>query len=187
MGKLSRHWTDTSTDDFLYRVGADFVQQIEEVMESPQTNQATLAKTLGVTEGRVSQILNRPGNLTLRNVIEYARALQKKVALVVYDDNDPLNQNGPINPQVFARCWERANKPSDFFELDEFISHSMTATNSGDEVLEETTFPYVIHQRYGSNQVFRWSGAPGPLLETETGVTKEYREAAHGRVEANSI
>src|SRR5450759_2614716 len=126
MGHLSKHWTERSIEDFLYRVGFDFVQQIEELMKPSGTSQTELAKKLGVTEGRVSQVLNNPGNLTLRKVIEYARALQKKVAIVVYDDGDPDNENGPINAEIFARCWDRSGKPADFFAMDD--AHSRAAT-----------------------------------------------------------
>jgi transcriptional regulator with XRE-family HTH domain len=119
MGHLSKHWTERRIEDFLYRVGFDFVQQIEELMKPSGTSQSELAKKLGVTEGRVSQVLNNPGNLTLRKVIEYARALQRKVAIVVYDDGDPDNANGPVNAEIFARCWDRSGKPSDFFEVDD--------------------------------------------------------------------
>ncbi|MCX6630683.1 MAG: helix-turn-helix transcriptional regulator [Candidatus Solibacter sp.] len=126
MGHLTKHWTERSIEDFLYRVGFDFVQQIEELMKPSGTSQTELAKKLGVTEGRVSQVLNNPGNLTLRKVIEYARALQKKVAIVVYDDGDPDNANGPVNAEVFARCWDRSGKPSDFFALDDDMSRVAT-------------------------------------------------------------
>lgn len=126
MGHLSKHWTERSIEDFLYRIGFDFVQQIEELMKPSGTSQIELAKKLGVTEGRVSQVLNNPGNLTLRKVIEYARALQKKVAIVVYDDGDPDNENGPINAEIFARCWDRSGKPADFFAMDD--DHSRAAT-----------------------------------------------------------
>jgi hypothetical protein len=117
MGKLNTHWTSASTDDFLYRVAADFAQQIEDAMKESEASQAALAKALGVSEGRVSQVLNNPGNLTLRNAIEYARALKRKAAIVVYDDRDPKNRNGPINSKIFTSCWEMRGRPSDFFEL----------------------------------------------------------------------
>ena len=59
------HWTEKSTDDFLYRIAADFVRQVESAMENAGVNQAGLAKRLKVSEGRVSQVLNNPGNLRL--------------------------------------------------------------------------------------------------------------------------
>ncbi len=153
--KLTRHWTETSTDDFLYRIGADFAQQIEVVMQSPQTSQAALAKTLGVTEGRVSQVLNNPGNLTLRNVIEYARALKRKAAIVVYDDDDPLNQNGPINSAIFAKCWELTGRPSDFFELEECML-KVSATSGADAVPLSPAGPdRYIYGLQGANETFR--------------------------------
>jgi hypothetical protein len=39
---------------------------------------------------------------------------------VAYDDGDPENHNGPINSQIFSRCWANAGKPSDFFALEKF-------------------------------------------------------------------
>ena len=64
-------------------------------------------------------MLNNPGNLTLRKMIQYARAMGKKVAIIAYDDNDPQNMKGLVNAQVFERCWERAGKPVDFFSFEE--------------------------------------------------------------------
>ena len=117
MGELRAHWTESSTADFLYRISSDYIRQIEKAMDDAGSNQAKLATSLGVSESRVSQVLNNPGNLTLRNVIDYARALGRKVAIVAYDDNDPDNQNGPINSEVFAKCWEKLGCPADFFDL----------------------------------------------------------------------
>ena len=130
MAELNSHWTEASIEDFLYRVGSDYINQIEQAMDADGTKQSELAKTLNVSEGRVSQVLNNPGNLTLRKIIEYARALKKKVAIVAYDDQDPENRNGPINSQIFARCWETAGKPTDFFVLDDWQIASPTASLS---------------------------------------------------------
>lgn len=111
------HWTENSVDDFVYRITSDFVDQLICFIEERGTTQAELARALNVSEGRVSQVLNNPGNLTLRKVVEYARALNKKVSIVAYDDNDPNNRKGPIRSEIFTDCWVRAGRPSDFFEL----------------------------------------------------------------------
>jgi hypothetical protein len=118
MAKLTAHWTERGVDDFLYSVTSGFVRHIEKLLEPRRANQADLARRLCVTEGRISQVLNNPGNLTLRQVIKYARALGEKVALVTYDDNDPANLTGPVDSEVFERCWEQAGKPTDLFSLD---------------------------------------------------------------------
>jgi predicted XRE-type DNA-binding protein len=117
MATLNHHWTERSIDAFLYRISTDFVGQIERFMETDGVKQSELATMLGVSKGRVSQMLNNPGNLTLRKVVEYARALGKKVAIVPYDDTDSGNQNGPIDSEIFTICWERAGKPKDFFAV----------------------------------------------------------------------
>lgn len=48
---------------------------------------------------------------------EYARALGMKVVVVAYDDNDPDNTRGPINPEIFQQCWKHMGSPADFYEL----------------------------------------------------------------------
>lgn len=113
MTPIARHWTEANVDAFLYRVSSDFALQLEQRMETTDTRQRELAETLGVSKARVSQVLNNPGNLTLRKMIEYARALGCKVAVIAYDDGDPGNSNGPIRPDVFVTCWERAGRPND--------------------------------------------------------------------------
>jgi transcriptional regulator with XRE-family HTH domain len=122
--KKGRHWTDRSVDDFVHGITFDFATQIAKALEGGGVSQVDLAKELGVSEGRVSQILNSPGNLGLKSVVKCARAIGRKVAIVLYDDGDSTNRNGPINSEVFSTCWERAGRPVDFFAL-------RTATTSG--------------------------------------------------------
>jgi transcriptional regulator with XRE-family HTH domain len=124
MSELTTHWTERSLNDFLYRVGSDFVRQLDNAMQhDPDATRASLAKKLGLSKGRISQVLNNPGNLTLRKMIEFARAVGHKVAVVAYDDGDHENRCGPINAEIFTGCWELAGKPTDFFALNERRVH----------------------------------------------------------------
>jgi transcriptional regulator with XRE-family HTH domain len=116
MDKLT-HWTNRSIDDFVFRVSADFVGQLERKLESEPLTYSQFARRLKLTVGRVSQVLNTPGNLTLRNTVKFARALGMKVAVVAYEDNDPQNKNGPINSEVFHTCWKNFGAPRDLFQL----------------------------------------------------------------------
>jgi transcriptional regulator with XRE-family HTH domain len=111
--KSKSHWTEESTGNFLFRVGADFVSQLLDKVES----QKDLAKKRNVSKGAVSQMLNNPGNLKLKTMIEYARALGMKIGVLLYDDDDKHNENGPIHPDIFRICWERNGKPKDFWSL----------------------------------------------------------------------
>lgn len=119
MNEQIAHWTERSVKDFLYRIGADFVLQLEDRMESYGLKQVDLAERLDLTEGRVSQIINNPGNLTLGMIIKCARAVDMKVTIVAYDDNDSKNIQGPINSDIFRICWEKAGKPLDFWSLED--------------------------------------------------------------------
>jgi hypothetical protein len=53
----------------------------------------------------------------VRSAVRLVRAAKMKVALVAYDDNDPENQNGPVNSDLFYRCWKYMGAPKTFFEL----------------------------------------------------------------------
>lgn len=119
MNNSSVHWTAESVEDFQHSIAADFVRFIEHSMDVNGLTQAELASRLGVTEGRVSQVLNNPGNLTLRKIVEYARALNRKVAVVGYDDGDADNRNGPVRAEIFSASWEHIGAPVDFFALEQ--------------------------------------------------------------------
>jgi transcriptional regulator with XRE-family HTH domain len=121
MSVHNNHWTDDNVEDFAFRVAFDFVTQVKSKGENGGMKQAELAQRLRVSEGRVSQILNNPGNLTLKQIVKVARALGRKVSIVAYDDGDTTNQNGPINAEVFTGCWEMVGKPTDFYALKEAI------------------------------------------------------------------
>ena len=122
------HWTASSIKNFVYRVASDFVLQIEKRMDKENINQKELAERVELSEGRVSQILNNPGNLTLKKMVEFARGLGMKLAVVAYDDADPENVNGPINSEIFQLCWERSGSPTDFFDVSE-TTQVMNYTN----------------------------------------------------------
>src|SRR4030042_3955780 len=124
-----KHWTERSIKDYLFRIVADFITQLETKMESPPISQDEYAKKLGVTKGRVSQLLNHPGNFKLENIIKYARALGMKVSVIAYDDNDPQNTRGPINSEIFKMCWEQSGKPRDFWAFDDINKQAEVAAN----------------------------------------------------------
>lgn len=139
------HWTESSPQKFAYRIASDFIEQIREVMKIKGWSQNKFAKKLNLTPGRVSQILNNPGNLTLETMVQWARALKLKVSVVAYDDNDGSNERGPINAEVFRLCWEHLRKPTDMWSLTE---NTQAATSA-----KEVFFIYHdIKGRHGSKQ-----------------------------------
>jgi hypothetical protein len=117
MGNVNQHWTTRSVDDFAYRIVSDFVAQLETKLESSGTDRQDFAKAIGVTPGRVSQLLNNPTLFNLKSMVSYATGAGMKVAVIAYEDDDPKNNRGPINAQVFTYCWEHAGRPRDLFEF----------------------------------------------------------------------
>jgi len=126
-----KHWTQRSTADFVHNISSDFVGQLETRMEEKGISRGDLARRLNKTNGRVSQVLNNPGNIGLRVSVDYARALGMKVSLVAYDDGDSKNEAGPINPDVFVKCWERCNQPKDLFEVVDANSYCINVIAAG--------------------------------------------------------
>jgi len=122
MGPLKGHWGTRTDDDFFFQVASDFVTQLEEIMESEKIDRAELARKLSITKGRVSQILNDPGNLTLKNIVRYARVLDRSVSIVTYERVNAANESGPIPPQVFVTCWRKAGTPTDSFSANAFTA-----------------------------------------------------------------
>jgi len=121
--KTNAHWTAGNNKAFLHAIAFDFIAQLQKRMEELPLKQEELAKKLGVTEGAVSKVLNNPQNLTMKTMVNYARAVGMKVAIVAYDDDDPQNESGPINSEVFSNCWENVGKPRDFWSLRDNISN----------------------------------------------------------------
>jgi hypothetical protein len=160
---MSQHWTERSLQDFVHRISFDFVAQVEKALESKENSQAKLAKSLGVTDGRVSQVLNNPGNLGLKNVVKYARAIGRKVAIVLYDDGDPSNRNGPVNSEIFSTCWERAGRPNDFFAL---RTENTTGFVQASNVVLYGTYYASVTSGFNSTLPHYWSATPDTWIES---------------------
>jgi transcriptional regulator with XRE-family HTH domain len=131
------HWTEESVDDFVHRLSFDFITQLAKRLDASPSTRAQLAERLGVSKGRISQILNNPGNLTLKRAVAYARALGLKVSVVAYDDQDPDNRKGPISSEIFSLCWQKAGRPADFQTVENIASFGSMATTNDNFVLPE--------------------------------------------------
>jgi transcriptional regulator with XRE-family HTH domain len=118
---MNRHWTYESLADFRFSVASDFVAQIQNELEVKCLSQSQLAEKIGVSEGRISQIFNNPGNLTLNTMVQCARSLELKLTVLAYDDGDKDYLRGPISSEVFRTCWEAVGKPLDNWEVKDSI------------------------------------------------------------------
>jgi len=121
------HWTSHSSREFAYSVCLGFTAQLELEMQRTGITRAALAEKLNKTAGRVSQVFNDPGNLSVKTMVDYARGLGMKVGIIAYDDGDPDNARGPINPEVFVRSWEFAGCPEDLHEIED--AHNAASWN----------------------------------------------------------
>lgn len=124
-----KHWTEESIEDFVFSIRFDLAFQLEQQMERLGWNDKTFAEAIHVSKGRMSQILNGRGNMTLRRIVECARALGIKVSIVAYDDGDSENMNGPIPSAVFNDCWKRSGKPHDMWGVRQFSASTNTSVH----------------------------------------------------------
>lgn len=166
------HWTERTVDDFVARIAFDFITQIDNELERSKTSHADLAERLKVTKGRVSQVINDPANISLKNVVKYARAVDQKVALVLYNDADPSNSHGPVNSEIFTQCWYGVGSPRDFFQLNSLSSTvsisfefnflqwtgNYGAIDAGNEWLPSTSPGSIVAANNNTMTVLRASG-----------------------------
>jgi transcriptional regulator with XRE-family HTH domain len=208
--KVDMNWTEINIDNFLSRITFDFITQLEKRMESLPMTQAQLAEKLNLSESRVSQILNGSHNLELKSIIKYARALGMKVAVVAYNDNDPNNNNGLINSEIFNTCWEKLDKPSDFFAVEESFSNTQlekfenkkiesSVTTSEDtiskigEVKKALPKLKLVKPRQSTTPqiTFDWHGTHLKAVEdannTTIAKTNKFKDGANNKVKKNTI
>jgi transcriptional regulator with XRE-family HTH domain len=161
---MKTHWTERSIKDYLFKIAADFITQLEEKMKLLGITQGNLAKKLNVSKGRVSQVVNNPGNIGLFMIIKYARALGMKVAIVAYDDNDPENKKGPVNSEIFNLCWERYGKPHDFWAVQDRNKSADTSMTSGIIYLDNASLGNIpMIPRYRLTD----KATPSPNIQTQ--------------------
>lgn len=124
----SGHWTADSPLRMVRAISSDFIAQLETVMEDSGWGHAELAKRLDVTMGRVSQMMNSPGNFTLKNGILYGAAVGMNVAVIAY----PMEcTTTPISGDVFRACWEIAGRPKNMFDIQESTVVGVATSGGG--------------------------------------------------------
>ena len=105
------HWTAKSTDAFRHAIAQDFIGQIECRMHDWGITRKELAAKLDMRPKRLNTLLNNPEKLTLGTAVKIAVALEIKMSLIAYDDDDRYNKRGPIIGDVFVQCWKNENNP----------------------------------------------------------------------------
>jgi len=99
---------------FAHIVSQDLVSQINRHVEASVHTRSQISEFMEVTKARVSQILNSPGNMTIRTMVRVVRVLGLKVTVLVYEDT---SIEGPLDPAVFLACWEKCGKPTDWSDV----------------------------------------------------------------------
>ncbi len=110
-GKTNKSWVENSVENLKYFIGADFVDQLEAKLGHHGLTQRTFAEKLGVTEGRVSQIFNNPGNLTLDTMVSWGQIVGMKTSVILYGESVDEHLRGPLSGQIFYDCWKLMGSP----------------------------------------------------------------------------
>lgn len=109
------HWTDRNIYGMAARVILDFTEQLEDEMDTKKISKSELAKKLNVSCQCVTRFMNGQQNHSVESLVRYAKALGLNVALVTYEKPQ---DRGPIHPEIFYKCWEKAGKPETFSDLE---------------------------------------------------------------------
>ncbi|CAN1559336.1 Cro/C1-type helix-turn-helix domain [Mycobacteriaceae bacterium] len=80
-------------------LAAQVMRILEQALDASGIDQKTLAEKLGVTQGRVSQVLNGDGNLRVAAVARYLRALGYETHLSA----TPVDTGKPSLPRASRR------------------------------------------------------------------------------------
>lgn len=80
-------------------LAAQVMRILEQALDASGLDQKALAEKLGVTQGRVSQVLNGDGNLRVAAVARYLRALGYETHLSA----TPVDPGNPDLPRVSRR------------------------------------------------------------------------------------
>jgi predicted XRE-type DNA-binding protein len=80
-------------------LAAQVMRILEQALDASGLDQKALAEKLGVTQGRVSQVLNGDGNLRVAAVARYLRALGYETHLSA----NPIDPGNPALPRVSRR------------------------------------------------------------------------------------
>jgi len=148
----TRHWTERSIEDFAYSVASDFIDLLREEMDRLGWSKSRLAKAANVSKGRITQIFQNPGNIEMITMAKVARALKMKMAVFPYKDlDDPNNERGPINSEVFRLCWEKADRPADMWAFEAKQTAQTSAALDAAALYDNIAFGLDVYLRTGGN------------------------------------
>lgn len=89
----------------------DFMANVEATLERRGWTLNYLAQQMEVQEKYLKQFTRNPAILPFNMAVKMARALNLKITLFMYDDEDINNKQGPIPSDLFVQCWEAQNRP----------------------------------------------------------------------------
>lgn len=151
-----KHWAHEDIAAYQDFVSMNFADQISDQMERKGISQASMAKALGVTEGRVSQILGGNPNLTLKTMIRMVQAIGLDMCVVAYEQDKSGETKIPLYGQTFKACWDVLGQPTSWPE---------------DQSMEISAIPFLTIPDLNSSYVIaHWDvmgpGTPGTQLVT---------------------
>ena len=108
---------DDKNADCLYKLSHQFTSQIKIAMDQGGLKYKDIAERMGLTPGRVSQIMHDPGNITLSTMIKLGNAVGLKTSVLLYDYNYDNLDDDHIIPSVFRACWRRLGSPKNMLDI----------------------------------------------------------------------
>lgn len=114
--KIVNHWTDTSVDNYLFRINSDFLEFFDK---------EEIKKIKGFSKKKIKDFYENPCDLTIKDIVKIAKYFNKKVSFVIYE-----NECGPVFPEMFSTTWELLKKPNNFEHLKDIKERFKNGSNT---------------------------------------------------------
>ena len=118
---IGTHWT-SEPEALAYAIAAELTGVVERRADKLKISLYDIANALGKTATHVQNLIHRPNDPSLRELVQLAKSVGFKVALVVYDEDNSEDETvAPVNGKIMEQCWRALGSPRDFFELEKIL------------------------------------------------------------------
>ncbi len=112
--------------------------EVDDYLSSQEMTKSTFAKKLGVTRGRVSQILNGEFNLRLEKMIELSLAVGKVPIINFMDISEFMKEDEKRTKRIEAEMYQRLKKGNE---------------TTVEKVIKENPSPNIVNDKYSESKL----------------------------------
>jgi len=149
---MPREKTLSSPDYWFVKAQNELFRQFHYYMEEERINQTQLADRLGISKGRVSQILRGESNFTMKKLIELSLSI-RKIAKINYIpieqeiNEDALKKFDRLNAKAIVKAISEKKTDVQLLKVDKFVPFD-TSTHFNNKSIDSTQVVPNTHIEY---------------------------------------